>query len=107
MDHGACFRTGFIDAEVEGIFHGGFVFADDGAVCLHAHDVCGGEGAFIHAAGADPHIAVFVEDGEVAAAGGGHSVIIDPLHVAHDLFCGMFVIDSAHFSELRYIDLLY
>ena len=96
MNNSAGFRTGFVDPLMERIFAGGFVLADNGTVCLDAHDVCRSQGPLVNAAGADPHVAVFVQDREVAAAGGGHAVVIDPFHVADDLVRRMFVVDSAH-----------
>src|ERR1041384_7234021 len=64
------------------------------AIRMHAHDVFAAQGSLINARGGNPEIAVFLEDGEVAAAGGGHAVAVDPLNGGEDLIARMDVGDS-------------
>ncbi len=51
--------------------------AADGAVTLDAHDVFGGQRAFINARGRNPDIAVFILDRNVAAGRCSHPAAVD------------------------------
>ena len=81
--------THLVDRFVEGILRRRFVRADDGTICLDAHDILFGQGAFVDAAGRDPHIAAIVHDGDVAARGGRHPAAVDTPDDHFDLLCGV------------------
>ena len=65
------------------------MFSLDRAVWFDAHDVVAGKRTFVHTAGADPDVALIVENGEIAAAGGGHAVAVDTVHEIHNLVFGV------------------
>jgi hypothetical protein len=50
---------------------------------MDADDVGRFERALIYPGGRDPHIAVFVQNGKVAAGCGGHPVAVDAFHNRH------------------------
>ena len=56
-----------IDVPVKRKFAGGFVESRDGTVFFDADDVLGAQRALVDAAGTDPHVAVGIENGEIAA----------------------------------------
>ena len=80
MKHRLDVGTELVDVAVEGKFAGRLVNALDRAVGLDAYDVLGTQRALVHAAGADPHVALVVEDGKVAAGGGCHAVSVKAFH---------------------------
>ena len=69
-----------IDVAVEREFTGRLMDSDYGSVGFHADNVFRAERSLVHTAGADPHIALVVEDGEISAGGGGHSVAVKAFH---------------------------
>jgi hypothetical protein len=89
MDDAAEVWAGAIDLLVEREFGGGAMGAFDGAIGVDADDVFAAEGTFIDAGGGDPEVPIVLEDGEVAAGRGGHSVAIDTLDGGEDFVAGV------------------
>ena len=78
MDDGGQVRPHVVDGAMEGIFGRRPMAAFDGAVVSDADDVGGSQSALVDAGGSDPHVAVLVEDRQVAPRHGGHLVAVDP-----------------------------
>ena len=88
-----------VNIAVEGQLDRGLVRADDLAVLCDAHDVIAGEAALVDAGGRDPDVAVGVADGQIAAGGGGHAILIDAVHDHDQLIGGMQKIKSHTFAS--------
>ena len=80
MEHRFHVGTDPIDMPVKRKLAGGFVDTFDRTVFFDANDVLRTQRPLVDARGTDPHIAVGIHDGEVAAAGGGHTVAVQAFH---------------------------
>ena len=93
MKHCSQIGTHFIDRRMEGQLRRRSMGADAGAVGLDADNVTTVQGALIHTGGGDPDIAVAVLDGQVAAGGGGHTLVVNTLHKHDQLVSRMDIIN--------------
>ena len=89
MQYALQIRAAAVNFAVEGQLDGGLVGPDDGAVGLDLTHVGPGEVALVDAGRRDPDVAVVVPDGQVAAGGSGHAVIVDAVHDHDQLVGGM------------------
>ena len=101
MQHSFQIRAHFVHRCVERQLRGRPVHTGHSAVRLHTDDIVAVQCAFVHTGGGNPNIALLVHNGEVAAGGGGHSFVVDPLHKHNQLIRRMDVID------IHKIDLLF
>jgi len=81
--------TAPIDFSVEGKLRRRRMQTFAPAVRVHAHDVGGGQSAFVDARRRDPHRAVVITDREIATGGGGHALPVDSRHGGDELVTGM------------------
>ena len=101
VKYGADVLAAIVDGAVEWVLAGGLVAADNCAVGLDADDVVARQRTLVNAAGADPHVAVFVDDGDVAAARRRHAAVIDALHELDNLVLGVDVGVGLHGEKLN------
>ena len=64
-----------------------------GAVGLYADNIVAGQGALVHTGRGDPDISLVVHNGQVAAGGGGHALVVDTLHKHNQLVSRMNIIN--------------
>ena len=94
-------RIHLVDCLVERVLGRRPVRAYDGSVGLHAHDVSRCEGTLVDRRRGDPHVSVFVHDGQIATGGGGHLAAIDPADDDSDLLGGMHEINVKLFHDIN------
>ena len=93
MNHAVKIGADFVQRPVKRILGRWFVWPYDGAVRLHAHNVCRGEGTFIYPGGGNPHIPVFIHNGKIATGSGGHPASVDAPDNDGNLLCRMHKFD--------------
>ena len=92
-------RTHLVDGCVEGQLGGGTMRTFGSAVGMDTDDILTGQSTLVHAGRGDPDVAVAVHDGEVAAGGGGQTLVINTLHEHDQLVCGVHVLNIHKFPS--------
>ena len=103
VQHGFQIRAHFINRCVEGVLRRRTVNTLAAAVGFYTNNVLPGQCAFVHTCRGDPHISVIVHNGQIAAGGSGHSLVIDPLHEHDQLVCRVNVINIHNDSSVSII----
>jgi hypothetical protein len=67
--------------------------ANGGTIGMDTDNILTGQSTLVYTGGSDPNVAVRVHNGQIAAGGGGQTLVVDTLHEHDQLIRGVNVIN--------------